>query len=458
MSQTRPTEDPQWATGKAFNPAGSPSGDVIAPTSGKRTDGWPAPPNSPLPYQTINYLWKILGDFVAHFRDFASSFPGTEGAVAGLAAGEVGFVDSFDPTFAPGDIEQALKAVLIPALSPVSEIVAVDVDGQYVWIFTGQASSWQVQRRNRENLNTVAAIGAGSFNVTNTGPTLVEMALVTNGTHVAIALEDTVRLHLVSDGSEVWEYPHGGVVHDIAIDHEAVYLVGAAGTGAIEARKILFSAGSGTLLVGDSDWDFAHGATLLACDTDGVRVYVGGLASGGHSMSAINAALGTVSAADPVSWDSTSSDSVEVRSIKSDGTILFNIENVAGTRNIKVHGAADGFPSDSRPIGGVAPIGHAGLDQTYYYVVIEGIMSAYSRNDLHQAFFRDRRGILSAELYGVASDGDKIFVVGEESDPGSSDDNLERLTRATRGARFTRIDPTTARALPMRQLVIPEGP
>lgn len=456
MAEPRPIEDPQWATSKAYNPAGSPSGDVIAPTAGKRTDGWPAPPSSPLPYQTINYLWKILGDFVAHFRDFASSFPGTEGAVTGLAAGEVGFVDSFDPTVAPGEVEQAIAATVDPTAG-----YSADVDGQYLYSLEGDVGSpvLEVKKRNRENLSIIDA--TGSFAITGlVTPIATEVVVVANGTHIAVAFENTVRLHLASDGSQVWEYPHGGVVHDLAIDHEAVYLVGAVGTDTTStARKILFTAGPGVLIEADSAWNFAHGATLLACDTDGVRLYVGGLASGGHSMSAINVTNGTVAPGDPISWDSTSSDQVEVRSIRTDGALLFNIENVGGTRNIKVHGCADGFPSDSRPIGSVAPIGHAGLDQMYYYVVIAGIMSAYSRNDLHQAFFRDRRGVGAAELYGVTSDGDKVFVVGEQSDPlGPSNDNLERVNRATRGTRFTRIDPTTARALPMRQLVIPEGP
>lgn len=68
----RPSEKPTWATDHTIEPEGTASGasgfDVIDPGATKQGDGWDYK-ESP-PYQFMNWLFRLIGDWLVWFDDF----------------------------------------------------------------------------------------------------------------------------------------------------------------------------------------------------------------------------------------------------------------------------------------------------------------------------------------------------------------------------------------------------
>lgn len=68
----RPTDTPNWATDHTIEPAGTPTGDtadaVIDPGATKRGDGWDY--SEAPPFQFVNWLFRLLCDWVGWLDDF----------------------------------------------------------------------------------------------------------------------------------------------------------------------------------------------------------------------------------------------------------------------------------------------------------------------------------------------------------------------------------------------------
>jgi len=442
---TPPTTILDWAN------SADPS-DVTQPTSQITNSGWLGgmiPPNA-----YVNWIWKNLYDWLAHFKAGVAKYTDMEDAIDATPVGETFILDEYDVTDHPGDFAGGWDKGF------TTDQVSVDAWGKGVLIATDQsATSGSLIAFSRNLLTTVA-----SYTKTNTG---VIKRAVTDGTYVVACYGDYVECWDMN-GSQRWLYDHGAAVHDVCLDGVNAYFVGAKGTGNKWARAIALSdTGTPTPV-----WSYAHGnasEVVYCCCTDGNRLFMAGDASGlgsGATLRAISAADGKDANGEGgigtdtlyQSWNAVQSNlCTQTGQLATDGKRLVVGYSTVAFKGVEVRSASFGAVIHSWTSFPSTDIVWVAIDSSFIY----GLASAGGASRLH-GFTKDLveswiyRFQYSGTLYdvhAVASDCYRIFLACEPP-PSPGPDSV--YLSVNMHPKIWRRHASTDRFLPYRQLAIPE--
>ena len=412
-----PENDIQWAEGAVAGDLSFPSAEQVSGYA----NGEDYPNGQINAYRRNVARWASIG--------FASL-----GALNTIVpTGSIAPLNSNDFTRAPAEVIETRASLTGPTF-------AMAADGQFLWTLEGDGSSPFTRIRSyvRDDLAAGPVIDQGSL---FPNPAFTTRVLAVNGTHFAVVNETTVELYTV-DGVAIWQMEHGGFIRDVALDHEAVYFVGDAGTGGFHARKVLFSAGSGLLATTASAWDFDHTAVLRACTTDGSHLYIGGLDGGSGSIRALDAATGAVV------WNSITTLTVIAECLKTDGKDLFSVEASGVDILIQRRGTVVATTFGTVPILTTLTItsavatGGLHLDQEFVALILDNDFVAFTRESLAPA------ALFAAVTDALTTDGDRWYVADTP--------DIKSLHHPARQSVWRRIDPSTAKHAPFRWLSVPE--
>lgn len=188
---------------------------------------------------------------------------------------------------------------------PGVAVTALACDGSYVYKGSVVSGAPEVEVLNAA---TGALISSGNI---ETGVTI--SALASNGTHLAIAYGQLVRIYTLAAGvptAVAAAYDHGATISAIAIDSTRAYIGGVRGTGSKDLRAITLS--TGALL-----WDVAFPTTtapvINGIAADSRQVFVGTdvltLSAGG--LASVFAYSAADSGVPPLLWTTNPGDSVQ---------------------------------------------------------------------------------------------------------------------------------------------------
>ena len=431
---TRPTDTPSWATAPI-----PPTTDVVEPPDGLQLIGWKSFEKPPAGF--VNWAWNRFSDWVAHFASSASVFPTLQAAArapltAPLVVGDSCLIDEADGG-TPGDITVAsLDAVIVTVRS-------LDVDGNAVAI-AGEdgALTDRVRIVERDGTGfiqepTLTNAVSGFTRVLMDGVDLV--VVYTDGTTVSVECFD------IATNTSKWVVTPlvaASIAFDVAWDDARVYLVSTNPNGELVA----LSRTTGATL-----YTYNHSgvavAALSSVATDGKLVFVQGQASGhasGATIRGIVAANGFDAAGEGglgtdafLAWDVVQGSPPLVPGVlATDGRSLFGGSSAS---LVEIRGVGDGVLTASR----ATPTNPDSIivDQDYLFVLQNGELNAYNKLFATEAW---RAPIASF----FASDGTAVFTGGS-----SGGDRIARGNH--RPTRFRRVDPTTEKHLPLRQLLVP---
>lgn len=240
---------------------------IQTPNSDMQNNGWSVQEVPPAEF--VNWLHRYAGEWIENLSDNVATYDTLDSFVASAEVGDRGIVRGYAGNRQPSELL---------ADENYGQTISIDGDGRYVYLVDNAGN---VLRTTREL--TGSDSGGADFNYTI--PSGTALRAVSNGVNVAIAHGNSVSIYDVDNATALGTFDHGGIVQDVAIDGERVYLVGAGGTGGFEARAIEIDSPTSAL------WSFEHGATLSTVVTDGVRVYLGGNSGGGGAGTATVRAL-----------------------------------------------------------------------------------------------------------------------------------------------------------------------
>ena len=434
-----PQNNPKWAEGAIAEDLSFPSVEQV---SGYKE-------GEDYPHQQINQYRRDLARWVIQGFATLADF------ITIAEDGEIGSVNSFDPTKSFG--EDLLTTVALDA-----QCHAIDTDGRYVFTLEGDptAPSRLIRVYDRETLTLVAS--ATPINGADTVNELV--ALVCNGSHVAIAINDSgggpvtghVELYswdpvtLVLTLEWIWTDTASPVpIRDIAIDDSKVYI--AAQTSANDSNSgwaVEFSAGTGgaNLTNGAELWSSAHTSNLSAVDSNGFYVVFGGEFDGAATWRVTNFQGSAID-----NGGSGVADEIDERQIVVKDDRWYRVKNNGGVREYWVRGFIDGLAEEEFQLtleGGAASPVNLQVDDRY-------MLTSVNTGDISVVDLRTGvilfRATKVTTVHGVAVDGESFFYCGE-----AAGGQIRRIYRGG-GNRTWRRVVATDQNLPLRQLAIPEG-
>jgi hypothetical protein len=435
MPTTRPTDTPEWAT--------APSGGatVDEPPGGLQARGW-IPFNKP-PSGFVNWAWNRFSDWAAHFASLSSSFPTLQDAVeapltAPLNVGDSCLIDEIE-TVVPGAVE--LDVATTAGIAPVFGVTS---GGQYlVYVASAPQIFRVVERDGSAVIRTWAP--------TNPFTTLHDIK--TDGVDVIFSYDDatttTVECFDITTGLAKWTVTPIAVstfFSNLAIDDERVYLVG--DTPAQELVVLNKSTGA-TVYVYDHSG--VATAPLRSVATNGRLVFVAGDASGHASAATLRGIIaatgfdvgnegGLGADATGVAWNQVQANLTGAnRSMDTDGSTLYVIQNVGVNAALSVRGCGSGAEAANVAIRNNS--GSCWVDQDYIVTSSSAEITALAKTSLAEAWL----GAAPGGFLWAITDGTAVFASGGN-----------RLARGNlRPQRFRRVDPTAEKSLPMRQLIVP---
>jgi len=411
------------------------------PTDTQIAQGYPE--GEPVPAEEFNWALYMIG------RGLMMSFDDLAAAVQGMTDGAGDPVEKSCMVL-EGDTDQEPGSLAV-AVDTGSDVISIDVDGEYVfYAYNAAVDSYAVLR---DLSNT------GAPSVTYAPGTLGNnVQIVSNGKYVAIARGTSLEVYDRDTGTSIWTTGHTAAIYDICIDGTNVYMVGATG-GGVEARAF-------TLAAGAAVWTYAHGAALHSCATDGKRLFVSGLASPNPSLATMRCLVaangndvlnegGTAADATGTAWDAIQATTITAgQRMTTDGRSLWIAYPAAAASEIERRSVADGTVMASvATANSVTGIAH---DHELVLIVtnsgLPNEVRAYDREDLSMAWRYYNPHAAADIVEAVCTDGARVFFgsVGNTA-PAPT---IGRLYRGNRPSSWLRVDPDDD-YLPMRQLIIP---
>jgi hypothetical protein len=422
------------ATGEPHAPA--------RPIDAQISQGYPD--GQPVPAEEFNWLAYMIGR--SYMPVYDDLFDAVEGLTdtAGDPVEQSCQVLENDTSTEPGS--------LVTAVDTGIDILAVDVDGQYVFYAEQGATNCFAVLRDLSNTGAPTV----TYNPTFVGN---NQAIASNGKYVALAYGNFVEVFNRDTGVSIWSLNNLSAVHDIAIDGENLYFVCDAGGAGNEAEAY-------TLAAGAAVWTYAHGQHLYSVATDGKRVYVSGVAVPAGSLASLRALVasngfdaanegGTGLDTTGVAWDAIQATIITAgRKLTTDGRGLWIVYPVAAASEIERRACGDGaVTATATAANSVTGIAH---DHEFVYVIINSAIPnevrAYDRNALDLVWsYYNPHGATDLTVC-VASDGARVFFGA--ADVTGAAVTIGRLVRGNRPSLWRRTNPDD-NFMPMRQLIIP---
>lgn len=389
-------------------------------------------------------------------RWVASGFESLGDFIALADPGQIGVVNSFDPTLSFGAIIEAR-----PADQAICH--AIDTDGRFVFTFEGDpgAPARVVNAYDRDDLTTIVA----TFTPQNGNLDNNEyVELVCNGSHVAIAINDSSNPNPVTGHVELyswnpatltfvheWTWTDTAAVvplRDIAIDDERVYIASITSpSDGNSGWAVEFTAGTGGAPItnGAEDWSSAHAANLSAVDSNGFYVAFGGETDGGITWRVTNFQGAAID-----SGGAGVNDEIDERQIVVKSDRWYRVKNNAGTHEYWVRGFFAGLQVEERQLTVVSaapPTVNLSVDSKYLLTGVD--TGELSIVDLRTEVIFFRVAPMTT-AHGTATDGDGFLFCGAAAGA-----QIQRRNRAT-GPRTWRRVAATDKNMPSRQLAISE--
>jgi len=408
------------------------------------------------PYNTVNWMWNRLTQWVQHAGDVASRFESPEEAI------EVGVASPFPlqgTCLIPGDeADIPGTAHTADAFGLGSGAQAIAATGRSIVAQLGEPddapATGDIRSFRRDGSGTAIAtylLGAGHV-----------PHLLADGIHVAFSLGNTLHVHDHDTGALVFSQAlGGGTINDIAWDEAFIYV---AGTFLGQQLKRI------NRLTGATVWGFDHNAALESVAVYGDQVFVAGAASGhvsGATLRSVRASDGFDNSGEGGNGtDALQFDKIQAtlstlpRMLAADGRGLY----VGQGQEVDVRSLAGGdviasmtsppFSDDIRSV----KIDHERLfvatsDRVFPGPGQGGALHVFDRDTLAQVW-RYRDAPLDHRIHDIATDGHALFV----AQPIGAANVAPRLFRGTRTGWWQRVDPSAAGARAigaLRQLLIP---
>jgi len=274
---------------------------VTEPNATKRADGWAY--RATVPHGELNWVWQLQGDYIhwlgsTHIREFSDLHSAIE---------NTSYRDRFT-VYSPssGMPTRWAQDWITEGGAGASTILYVCSDGQ--WIYQAQGNTaYKASPVDGADQGETKAMSGDITHLQADGTWLYVTSATSNGvyycdpadifscSYIADKSEParyaqgngsymvcgwatstfylTVHEDMASSPSAAGSYNHGGIINDLAISDDCVYLVGADGTGNYDIRSIDLGTQSPLWSV-DHTW-IGGTKSLNVCATDGRRLYVG---------------------------------------------------------------------------------------------------------------------------------------------------------------------------------------
>lgn len=428
---TKPDSDATWG-------ASAPPAQMATKTQldAFRTVGWPK--RFTQATGLMNRVLKELYSWVNWLATYTDVYPTLEAMIDAIPVGQIGVV--------AGDDFDALWAIVETITTGLGVPHGIDVDGEYVYIAAGTTV---VDRRPRSDLGTVDVNYAANLSGTPTA----FVGIASDGTHVAVGYttsgDDVVDVFNATTGALIGSFDCGGATVS------TVRMMG--GFTFIAYGNNVSRVANTTPATATHTYDHSAVVTSLHV-TRRVVIVVGagrsttvGNLTTGDDVVGLSFVLGG-------SWgvsltNGPNSDNQDAI----DGEFVYLVDGAHATaREIAVvsiygdfvPGVGDQYAFTSTELAthaeGVA------VDDRWMYVVAASDLLIYDKRTLAQvaslAITGDGDGV-------VASDGDRVFVLGTSSGPAYF---LRSIQIPHTARRYYRVDPTNS-ALPYQQKAIPLG-
>ena len=413
---TRPADTPDWNA----------TGNTSAPSASRKTSGWlgatGTTPGDKPPAQEFNWFWNLVSGWLSHLNSTRSyTFDSLENALAiqadsqpALPAGEVAVINSYDPTVAPWTLNDSGRHLAGGATNNSS----VDCDGEIVVVGGG---------------DYVFAFARGDIGMTNqiwaedAGDTVNDVAVV--GGLVYVASDSYLESRIRATGLIDVRVAMGGADPVTLVESDGVNVACVEDEGANRIVR-LFTATNLSTVGGFSP--FTRNAATNALAMDGERIYVGGAASGGKWLTALDYTGSVVWEIDGSLNDGPLDDrgptSPVVRGLATDGEVLvIRHDTDFHGKNLTVVSASDplavGSALHADPIGVLWTAdltngaGAVEVDDRFVYASDEHTSKSWVRIYDRRTGDYIRKIEWSANAsdpaLGIASDGDLVFVAGD---------------------------------------------
>lgn len=302
----RPSDLPSWAD----------SGTIVSPPEQTRDLGFTF--RFPPAFQLLNWAWNRFSAWLQHYAEHSTTFEALEDALvttgqSPLEVGQTCLIDEDDSDDTPLSVAAEYDFTLLANYD--GRAVACGGDGVLLALAADGAAlgdAVAVRRMNRDGTAAAAYTSTGGLaallSLESDGAIVVlgsrtdvevwdysttallwdvnGLAVVTATIPRAVAL-DTVHVYytdgddvvacLRATGVEVWRYDHGAEVASIAVDGEALYLIGEPSAGdSMTIRRLRASDGAevGTATFGWEDDDTVSIGSGAVIAVDEHRLYV----------------------------------------------------------------------------------------------------------------------------------------------------------------------------------------
>ncbi len=435
MATPPPTDVPVWAQSAA-------SADIAEPPQATIDAGWPF--GVPPPHEWVNWWWNRVGDWIeylnATLREFDDLGEAVDYAAANLAVGDRLLVFEDDNDTGPGVSEATLATGAI-----ASNEGSVDANGELVVMSYG-LQAFGVDR-DFVAVATYAKSNGGSHQI-----------IKTDGVVTVACYGNWVEAFNAVTGASLWDFDCGTDVFDVCMCAGVVYIVhdltagGADATAARQAHALDRDAGT-------INWSYQHSAVgeLRSCSTNGRQLFVAGDASSYASaatLRAINAADGKDADSEGnngldterISWDQAATATSTRSVLECDGKQLYIGFGSGAANQLEALAPATGETIWSfAHSDGTFNCVDVACDQDYVYAVYsdsggtpEGNTLAHHKANGGPAWSYQTQGggpPSSAASTSVVSDGQKVFLMGDDDDQ-----FLRRISRGNIPTRFRVID------------------
>lgn len=403
--------------------------DVDTPSGQRLANGWVA--GLAPPAGEWNWLLQRLFEWANWTSTAIPLYATLEAAYTALEEGDLCIVHEDDRSDYPSTIMDN---------GPADGADCLDVcctGDRVVYVTSGVNNPKLVSRAN-------ITVVIKTFTRTNAGNAV---RIATDGTKVFLAYGNYVEAWDIEAGTSSWVYDHGASVNDICVYDQYVYLVGASGTGAKDARAL-------EVATGILHWSYNHNATLTSVAAANGRCFIGGGVSGhasGANLRSLNAFNGydatgeggTIDT-DGLAWNRVLANVVSARCLAVDHSQLY-LGFASGAAN-QVEAMSQGDAQIQimvRALTGISVIRLA-VDQDYVYAATQdatpdGYLFALDRNTLATAWTKE---YLTKPFTCVATDGAGVFA-GRGSIAGGQP-NFDRYRRGNRACMFRRYTGASA--------------